>query len=201
MARLKPASPRGIDLLRRLTYASSKRLYGRSLEPTGIVAHSRPLLAGYGAISLANERYARAVEPRLKKLAMLRAAQLVGCEWCLDFGSRLAHDSAIAPDKLRELSRWGESERFDRDERLVLEYADRMTRTPVEVSDELFDRLVARFDERQIVELTLAIALENFHARSNWAFGIESQGFSEGSYCVPPAEADRAPIAEVPAAR
>jgi len=49
--------------------------------------------------------------------------------------------------------------------------------------------------------VTLAIALENFHARSNWAFGIESEGFSEGSYCVRPAEAGRAPIAEVPAAR
>jgi len=201
MARLKPASPHGIDLLRRLTYASAKRIYGRSLAPTGIVAHSRPLLAGYAAISLASDRYANAVEPRLKKLGMLRAAQLVGCEWCLDFGSKLAHDSAIAQDKLRELSRWLESERFEPDEPLVLEYADGMTRTPVEVSDELFERLRARFDERQIVELTLAIALENFHARSNWAFGIESEGFSEGSYCVRPAEAGRAPIAEVPAAR
>jgi len=79
--------------------------------------------------------------------------------------------------------------------------AARSQTTPVEVSDELFERLRARFDERQIVELTLAIALENFHARSNWAFGIESEGFSEGSYCVRPAEAGRAPIAEVPAAR
>jgi AhpD family alkylhydroperoxidase len=201
MARLKPAQPRGIDLLRRLTYASARRMYGRSLEPTGIVAHSRPLLAGYAAISLASERYANAVEPRLKKLAMLRAAQLVGCEWCLDFGSKLAHESGIPEDKLRELSHWSESERFDELERLVLEYADRMTRTPVEVSDELFHRLTAHFDERQIVELTLAIALENLHARSNWALGIESEGFSEGSYCVRPAETARAPFAEVPAAR
>jgi len=68
----------------------------------------------------------------------------------------------------------------------VLEYAEAMTRTPVEVSDELFERLQARFDERQIVELTMAIGLENLYGRSNWALGIEGEGFSEGMYCVRP---------------
>ena len=79
-----------------------------------------------------------------------------------------------------------ESERFDPLERLVLEYSEAMTRTPVEVPDELFARLREHFDERQLVELTMAIGLENLYSRSNWAFGIEGQGFSEGMYCVAP---------------
>jgi 4-carboxymuconolactone decarboxylase len=61
-----------------------------------------------------------------------------------------------------------------------------MTRTPVEVSDELFERLRSRFDAPQIVELTTAIGLENLYSRTNWALGIEGQGFSEGMYCVRP---------------
>ena len=61
-----------------------------------------------------------------------------------------------------------------------------MSRTPVEVSDELFERLRARFDEGQLVELTSVIALENYRSRFNWAFRIGGEGFSEGAYCVAP---------------
>jgi AhpD family alkylhydroperoxidase len=186
MARLKPAAPHGIDLLRRLSRASAKRMYGRALEPTEIVAHHRPLLAGYGALSLAVHRYAKSVDTHLKQLAQLRTAQLVGCEWCLDFGSKLARDSGLPEEQMRELSRWRDSDRFDALERLVLAYSEAMTQTPVQVSEELFDQLRAHFDERQMVELTISIAMENLHARSNWALGIESEGFSEGSYCVAP---------------
>ncbi len=32
----------------------------------------------------------------------------------------------------------------------------------------------------------MTIALENLYSRSNWALGIEGQGFSEGMYCVRP---------------
>jgi AhpD family alkylhydroperoxidase len=186
MARLEHAEPRGLDPVRRITYRSAKRMYGRAMEPTRALAHHRPLLLGYAAASLALERYSRAVPRQLKELAMLRAAQLTECEWCLDFGSGLARKSGIPEEKLRELSVWRQSERFDPVERLVLEFAEGMTRTPAKVSDELFSSLREHFDERQIVELTLSIALENLYGRTNQALGIESEGFSEGMYCVRP---------------
>jgi AhpD family alkylhydroperoxidase len=189
MPRLAPAVPRGIDPIRRLTYLSARRLYGRALEPTRIVAHHRPLLLGFGALALAGDRFSNSVRQRHKDLAMLRTAQLVGCEWCLDFGSKLAHDAGVPEDDLRELSNWRESARFDEVDRLVLEFAEAMTRTPVEVPDELFARLRDHFDERQLVELTMAVALENLYSRFNWAMGIEGEGFSEGMYCVTPERA------------
>jgi len=74
-------------------------------------------------------------------------------------------------------------------ERLVLEYADRMTRTPVEVPDALFARLRERFSEAQLVELTSAIAWENYRARFDHAFGIESANFSDGAVCAMPVRA------------
>ena len=80
-----------------------------------------------------------------------------------------------------------------------------MTRTPVEVPEELFARLREHFDERQIVELTMSIGLENLYSRTNWAFGIEGEGFSEGMYCVRPegagAEASDGSLVAQPAAR
>lgn len=190
MSRLKPAEPHGPDLIRRYSYRTARRMYGRQLEPMQILAHHRPLLLGVGAASVAFERHSKSVDEHLKQLAMLRTSQLVGCEWCLDFGSYLAHRSGCSDDQLRELSTWRESDRFEPLERLVLEYAEAMTRTPVDVSDALFERLREHFDERQVVELTMAIALENLYSRSNWAFGIDGQGFSEGTYCVAPERAE-----------
>lgn len=186
MARLQPARPRGLDPIRRLTYLAAKRMYGTTLEPTRIVAHHRPVMIGYGMLTLCNERFAHSVAERHKHLAMLRASQLVGCEWCLDFGSKLAHDSGVPAEDLQELSRWRQSARFDDLNRLVLEYAEAMTRTPVDVPDRLFEELRGHFDERQMVELTMAIGAENLYARTNWAFGLEGEGFSDGMYCVTP---------------
>jgi alkylhydroperoxidase family enzyme len=68
----------------------------------------------------------------------------------------------------------------------VLEYADAMTLTPVEVSDSLFARLREKFTEPQLVELTSAIAWENYRARYDHAFGIEGENFSEGAVCAIP---------------
>jgi AhpD family alkylhydroperoxidase len=198
MPRLQPAEPRGLDLFRRFTFAAARRMYGRPMEPTRVVAHHRGLLFGYGMVATALDR-SSAVDEKLKHLAMLRTAQLVGCEWCLDFGSYLAQRSGYPEEKLRELSGWRDSERFEPVERLVLEYAEAMTHTPVDVTDELFAQLREHFDERQMVELTMAIALENTYSRSNWAFGLEGEGFSEGMYCVRPEAAARPAGAQKPA--
>lgn len=58
-------------------------------------------------------------------------------------------------------------------EKKVLEYAEGMTKTPAEVPKELFRRLSDDLTPEQMVELTAAIALENFSARFNHAFGVE----------------------------
>jgi len=84
-------------------------------------------------------------------------------------------------DKVREVPTWRESERFSPMERAVLEYAEAMTITGQRVSDELFARLRGFFDESQIVELSAAVALENFRSKLNVPLGIEAQGF-----CVVP---------------
>jgi hypothetical protein len=50
----------------------------------------------------------------------------------------------------------------------------------------MFGQLTHYFGEAQLVELTSIIALENYRARFNWDFGLESQGLSQDSYCVVP---------------
>jgi alkylhydroperoxidase family enzyme len=79
--------------------------------------------------------------------------------------------------KLAEVTRWRDSELFTEPERVALEYAERMTRTGERVDDVLSKRLQRHYSEAQIVELTAAIAFENFRSKFNPALGVEAQGF------------------------
>lgn len=177
--------------LARMSFRESKRRFGAVMDPMRIYAHNPTVMTGYAMHELAAER-AHRVPERLKHLATMRAAMLPGCEWCLDFGSSLSREAGVTEDEMRDLPLYRESERFTPLEKLVLDYATGISRSPVEVSDELFASLREHFDEAQLVELTDIIALENYRARFNWAFGLGEQGFSEGSFCVPPAQRPRA---------
>ena len=83
----------------------------------------------------------------------------------------------VAEEKLLALADWEASSLFDDTERLVLEYADSMTITGRDVSDELFARLRARFDDDAIVELTEIVAWENASSKFNRALRVPSQKF------------------------
>lgn len=178
--------------LARISFIESRRRFGEVMEPLRVLAHNPLVLAGYGAHEMASERSTRVPE-RLKHLAELRAAMLCGCEWCCDFGSALG--KGVSEEDMQALPLYASNGHFSELEALVLDYATGISRTPVDVTDEQFARLREHFDEAQLVELTDIIALENYRARFNWAFGIGSQGFAEGAFCVRP---DPAPASASP---
>jgi alkylhydroperoxidase family enzyme len=79
--------------------------------------------------------------------------------------------------RLAEVVTWRDSRVFSEPERLALEYAERMTITGELVDDAFFARLSEHYSAAQIVELTAAIAFENFRSKFNPPLGIEAQGF------------------------
>jgi alkylhydroperoxidase family enzyme len=95
----------------------------------------------------------------------------------MDINASRGMQAGADEDKVREVPAWRESPRFSPMERTALEYAEAMTITGQRVSDELFARLRSFFDEGQLVELTAAVALENFRSKFNVPLGVESQGF------------------------
>ena len=80
-------------------------------------------------------------------------------------------------DKIRQVPTWRDSELFSATEKDALEYAEKMTITGEKVTDELWGRLRGHFTEAQLVELTAAVALENFRSKFNVPLGVEAQGF------------------------
>ena len=180
--RIQGAPERGP--LRKVAYSMSRKRLGRVPEPFAVAAHHTKIFGAMSGFEMALEKSQR-VPVRYKALGELRAAMVVGCEFCVDIGSMVARQSGLSDDELKDLIDWQSSERLDEKDKLVLAYADAISATPVEVSDELFEQLHAHFDEQQLVELTAAIAWENWRARFNWAFGLGKEGYSEGAYCVP----------------
>jgi alkylhydroperoxidase family enzyme len=79
--------------------------------------------------------------------------------------------------KMRAVADWRSSALYSDAERAALEYAERMTITGQRVDDALFARLRDLFSEAQIVELTAAVALENFRSKFNVPLQVEAQGF------------------------
>ena len=84
-------------------------------------------------------------------------------------------------EKLAEVAAWRDSMLFSASERVALEYAERVTYSDQKVDDAFFAEVKKHFTEAQIVELTFAVALENFRSKFNPALGVEAQGF-----CVVP---------------
>jgi alkylhydroperoxidase family enzyme len=69
---------------------------------------------------------------------------------------------------------------FNNTERMVIELADALTNTPSNVSDELYERLRNQFSEEQLMQLAAQIAFENYRARWNRLFIVESDNLYQG---------------------
>jgi AhpD family alkylhydroperoxidase len=157
---------------------------GSGIEPIEIWAHQPKMMTGMGKFQAA-VRKADGVEERLKNLVELKGAQMIGCEYCVDLGSQICRNSGLSDDELLALARYHGSELFTDREKLALDYAVAVMRTPVEVTDELFVRMQEHFTDAQMVELTALLTVVNLD-RFNAAFGAGSAGFSEGMVCVGP---------------
>lgn len=193
MTRLPEVSERDAGLRARIAYyimkRQFKRLTGRESEsmlgPIRVYAHIPKLLSGYGKLEQTVAKL-HLLDLRHRALAELKAATTVRCEYCIDLGSRISRDWGLTDEELLALPNYRTADCFSDIDKLVLDYAAAMSRTPVEVSDELFDALREHFDVPQMVELTHIIAQENLRARFNLAVGIGSAGFSEGMVCAIP---------------
>ena len=81
----------------------------------------------------------------------------------------------LADEKIEALPAYATSRLFTDTERIALEYADAMTITDRDVSDELFARMRECYDDDAIVELTAVIAWENASSKFNRALRVPSQ--------------------------
>lgn len=87
----------------------------------------------------------------------------------------MGSELGVSEEKIRQLAEYATSPLYSEAERVALEYADAMTITTSEVSDELFARLREFYEADAIVELTAVIAWENASSKFNRALRVPSQ--------------------------
>jgi 4-carboxymuconolactone decarboxylase len=175
-------------LFANLVAAGARKTYGRDLLSARVFARHPRLMFSFMRANRAAERTPH-VPKLLAELAVLRAATIVGCEFCIDIGSEFARRSGLTDEQLRNLHDAHASGLFDADQLLVIDLAGGISATPGKVDDELMERVQDRFAAKGAMELVQLIAWENARARMNIALGLGAEGFSEGKACALPYEA------------
>jgi alkylhydroperoxidase family enzyme len=193
MPRLTGISDRDAGFGAKVAYFFTKRRFRQMtgletatmLEPLRMYAYIPRLLNAYGRLELAESKL-DILSTRHRALAELKSAMTVRCEYCIDLGSAIARGWGLTDDELLALSDYRSAVCFSDVDKLVLDYATGLSRTPVEVDDKLFDCLRTHFDNAQLVGLTHVITLGNLRGRFNLALGIGASGFSSGKVCALP---------------
>jgi len=126
------------------------------------------------------------LEQSLLELVKTRASQINGCAWCLDMHTKDARARGETEQRLYLLSAWREAPLFSERERAALAWTEGITRIAdrQEVPDALYDHVRRHFDEKALVDLTLAIIAINGWNRLNVAFRTKV-----GEYVSPHAKA------------
>ncbi len=140
----------------------SKRLDYNQIAPAGMKA----LGGAYGYVMQSN------LSPVLVDLVYLRVSQINNCAYCLDMHTRDLLKKGVKVEKLALVQAWAEAgDLFDERERAALAWAESVTRVAqTGVPDTDYQAARAVFDERELVDLTIAIGVMNLYNRMAISF-------------------------------
>lgn len=111
------------------------------------------------------------LEHTLLELVKIRASQLNGCAWCLDMHTKDARALGETEQRLHLLAAWPDAPCYTQRERAALAWTEAVTTLQGrDVPDHVYAQARAQFDEKALVDLTLAIIAINGWNRLNVAF-------------------------------
>jgi AhpD family alkylhydroperoxidase len=110
------------------------------------------------------------IDKQLLELIKLRASQINGCAFCVQFHILQGESLGIAADKLNLVVVWRETPQFSARERAALAWTEALTTLTGGVGDEVYAQARAEFSERELTYLTSAIASINVWNRFGVAY-------------------------------
>jgi AhpD family alkylhydroperoxidase len=149
----------------------SKRLDYAQIAPAGVKA-----LGGVYSYIMQSS-----LSPVLVDLVYLRVSQINNCAYCLDMHTRDLLKKGVKVEKLALVQAWAEAGNlFDKRERAALAWAESVTRVAqTGVPEQDYQAARAVFDERELVDLTIAIGLMNTYNRMAISFRNTPQAVLE----------------------
>jgi AhpD family alkylhydroperoxidase len=123
-----------------------------------------------GVIALGGFAAKSGIEKPLLELIKLRASQINGCAFCVQYHILQAERLGVSVDKLNLVVVWREAPQFSPRERAALAWAEALTLLTAGVSDEVYDQARVEFSDKELTYLTSAIASINVWNRFGVAY-------------------------------
>ena len=153
------AGPDQEKILTQLTQKS-----GKIANMWKLWGHSPHTLEAYMAFSKSLVK--TSLDSKLRELAYLKASITNGCAYCAEGHKGPARRAGVTEEQIQEIGNFAGSGLFSDLEKLVLRYAEELTRT-VRTSDEVMTELKKSLSESDIVELAITVGLANLTNRFN----------------------------------
>ena len=110
------------------------------------------------------------LDKQLLELIKIRASQINGCAFCLQYHIRQSETLGVPADKINLVAVWREAPQFSPRERAALAWTEALTVLPNGVSDEVFAQASAEFGEKELMYLTSAVVAINTWNRFGAAY-------------------------------
>lgn len=172
--RLEPVEkPHGLML--RFIYWMAPRQFGKVPTNIKVLAARVPsAMSLFSAVGKFETKGVRLDKELHYQISML-VAQTNGCGFCQDFGRMMVVKEKMSFDKLDKLSNYKTDAQFSKSEKAALAYAEEITRDR-KVSDKTFGELRIYFNDREIAEITMLVAVSNLENLMNIPLQIDSDG-------------------------
>jgi len=134
------------------------------------------------------------LDRKLTELGILVVSRVNACRYCVQHHAPLAHGAGLKSAQLEAIQNdgWSDRKLWSAEEWLVVRYAEALASVPQRVDDRLFAELKKTFSERQIVDLTMRLALCAAWNKFNDALGLDTENAFQHAF----AELGLAPEAE-----
>jgi len=174
--------PAHIPFYLRIGIWISRLATGRDLLPGKLLAWYPKAAISSGVMEALVAHQDKTLSKRILKLVRLRTSFAVACPFCIDMNSYDYDQFGITSEELSALQDRSEIpavQTFSDRERIAMEYAVLISRTPLQFPQDFITKLKAAFTEREIVILAATAAQVNYWARLLQALGVPPAGFSE----------------------
>jgi len=117
------------------------------------------------------------IDRKLTELGILVVSRVNACRYCVQHHAPLAHGAGLKTEQLQAVQNdaWADPTLWSKEEWLVVRYAEALASVPQRVDAALFAELKKEFSERQIVDLTMRLALCAAWNKFNDALGLDTE--------------------------
>lgn len=164
-------NPSGLAM--KLAYSSARRQFGKVV--TSLKVHLARLPLGFGLFYAKISKLDKQLTLPLETIFLIReqVARTNICEFCMDIGRSFVVKARMNEAKFDALAQYQTSPLFSEAERSALQYVTELTRDK-KVDPQVFARLAAHFNERQICEIVWLVASEHVYNMTNIGLNIHS---------------------------